>query len=229
MSTGAEVVKTIVNTPEIIGVQLNTNGKKEDIGRQMVVAALYANNGNRTKAAKQLGISRRTIHRQLDDLGLDQTRVARSHKSIKKPPSIYHEDNDYFKMIEKEGSKAIQIMDLENEVTLLRAHTLEMLKKFRDGTATGGFDRLGGTTEATDVQKAAVITQLAKTIAVVRKTDYDILRDTVITLANHKIWLAKLAAEIKAEFPDIESQKKFCLAAARAGEPIRGGESQQGE
>jgi transcriptional regulator of acetoin/glycerol metabolism len=38
----------------------------------MVIAALEANGGNRTLAAKQLGISRRTLHRKLRESGIKE-------------------------------------------------------------------------------------------------------------------------------------------------------------
>lgn len=219
----------VANSRNAIGIKLNTgNGQsKDDIERQILVAALYANGGNKTKAAVQMGICRRTIHRLLAKHHITEKYIQKPDGKRhcifpRKPPSIYHQDNDYFKTIEKEGAKAIQVLDLENEVALLRAQTLELLKKFRDGTATVGHDKLGNPTTATDIDQSQAIVSLTKTIALVRKADYDMIRDTVITLANFKIWMAKLAAEIKAEFPDIESQKKFCLAASRAGDPVRG-------
>ncbi len=42
----------------------------EDAERSMIIRALRENNNNRTKAAKQLGISRRTLHRKLNEYGL---------------------------------------------------------------------------------------------------------------------------------------------------------------
>ncbi len=41
-----------------------------EANRQMIIAALKMNNGNRTEAAKQLGISRRTLQRKLHEYGL---------------------------------------------------------------------------------------------------------------------------------------------------------------
>ena len=40
--------------------------------RRMIVATLRAQKGNRTLAARQLGISRRTLHRKLHEFGLMQ-------------------------------------------------------------------------------------------------------------------------------------------------------------
>jgi DNA-binding NtrC family response regulator len=36
----------------------------------MILAALKSNKNNRTRAAEQLGISRRTLHRKLNEYGL---------------------------------------------------------------------------------------------------------------------------------------------------------------
>lgn len=45
----------------------------ENAERQLVVRALKTHNNNRTKAAKELGISRRTLHRKLNEYGLHET------------------------------------------------------------------------------------------------------------------------------------------------------------
>jgi two-component system response regulator AtoC len=42
----------------------------EDAEKQMIIQALKAHRGNRSKAAQQLGISRRTLHRKLNEYGL---------------------------------------------------------------------------------------------------------------------------------------------------------------
>jgi DNA-binding NtrC family response regulator len=43
-----------------------------EMGRQMLEKALERNNGNRKKAAQELGISDRTLYRRLKQYGLDQ-------------------------------------------------------------------------------------------------------------------------------------------------------------
>lgn len=43
-----------------------------DLGRQMVEKALERNNGNRKKAAQELGISDRTLYRRIKQYGLDK-------------------------------------------------------------------------------------------------------------------------------------------------------------
>ena len=43
----------------------------EDAERQLIIQALKETNGNRTKAAQQIGISRRTLHRKLKEYGLE--------------------------------------------------------------------------------------------------------------------------------------------------------------
>jgi two-component system response regulator HydG len=42
----------------------------KDLSKQTILKALESCRGNRTEAAKQLGISRRTLHRRLNDFGL---------------------------------------------------------------------------------------------------------------------------------------------------------------
>jgi transcriptional regulator of acetoin/glycerol metabolism len=41
-----------------------------NLSKQTIMKALEACRGNRTEAAKQLGISRRTLHRRLNEFGL---------------------------------------------------------------------------------------------------------------------------------------------------------------
>ena len=43
-----------------------------DMGRQLVEKALERNNGNRKKAAQELGISDRTLYRRIRQYGLDK-------------------------------------------------------------------------------------------------------------------------------------------------------------
>ena len=52
------------------GGGLDTAVTMDDAEKQMIVQALETNGGNRTKAAEQLGISRRTLHRKLNEYGL---------------------------------------------------------------------------------------------------------------------------------------------------------------
>ncbi len=49
---------------------IRTNATIREANGQMIAAALKAADGNRTRAAKQLGISRRTLHRKLHEFGL---------------------------------------------------------------------------------------------------------------------------------------------------------------
>jgi DNA-binding NtrC family response regulator len=49
---------------------LTANISMEDAEKQLIVSALKRNNNNRTKAAEDLGISRRTLHRKLNEYGL---------------------------------------------------------------------------------------------------------------------------------------------------------------
>jgi len=44
----------------------------KEANRHMIISALETNGGNRTLAAKQLGISRRTLHRKLREFGIKE-------------------------------------------------------------------------------------------------------------------------------------------------------------
>ncbi|NCD33693.1 MAG: sigma-54-dependent Fis family transcriptional regulator [Spartobacteria bacterium] len=47
-----------------------SHGSLEETERKLIIEALAENNGNRTKAAQQLGISRRTLHRKINEFEL---------------------------------------------------------------------------------------------------------------------------------------------------------------
>jgi two-component system response regulator AtoC len=49
----------------------------QEANRQMILAALAANDNNRTKTALQLGISRRTLHRKLREFGISGRHAAK--------------------------------------------------------------------------------------------------------------------------------------------------------
>lgn len=51
-------------------VAVMPNMSLEQVEKNMILRALEAHQGNRTKAAEQLGISRRTLHRKLNEYGL---------------------------------------------------------------------------------------------------------------------------------------------------------------
>ncbi len=57
---------------------LPVGGSLREASRQMIIAALEACGGNRAAAARQLGISRRTLHRKLREYGLPMKRVPRA-------------------------------------------------------------------------------------------------------------------------------------------------------
>ena len=61
--TAEEAIAEEINEPK----SLNLN----DLGRQMVEKALEKNNGNRKKAAEELGISDRTLYRRIKQYGLE--------------------------------------------------------------------------------------------------------------------------------------------------------------
>ena len=52
-----------ISEPEVLNLS--------DVGRQMVEKALERNNGNRKKAAQELGISDRTLYRRIKQYGLE--------------------------------------------------------------------------------------------------------------------------------------------------------------
>ena len=62
----ADAEEYIEPTPEQENLNLN------ELGKQMLVKALERNNGNRKKAAQELGISDRTLYRRLKLFGLDK-------------------------------------------------------------------------------------------------------------------------------------------------------------
>ena len=62
----ADAEEYIEPTPEQENLNLN------DLSRQMLVKALERNNGNRSKAAQELGISDRTLYRRLKQYGLEK-------------------------------------------------------------------------------------------------------------------------------------------------------------
>ena len=68
-----------VRTPQAVYTEQSTReqlatGKlsMKDAERQLMIHALQETGGNRTLAAKQLGISRRTLHRRLHEFGLEE-------------------------------------------------------------------------------------------------------------------------------------------------------------
>ena len=50
--------------------EIGQGASLKDANKQMILAALEANGGNRSLAARQLGISRRTLHRKLNAFGI---------------------------------------------------------------------------------------------------------------------------------------------------------------
>ena len=51
-------------------IRLDADLTVEEMERRMIIQALEKTNGNRTKAAEKLGISRRTLHRKLNEYGI---------------------------------------------------------------------------------------------------------------------------------------------------------------
>jgi DNA-binding NtrC family response regulator len=61
-------IQAVAPGQAVAGIKSNTS--LEEANHKMIVAALDAQKGNRTLAARQLGISRRTLHRKLHKFGL---------------------------------------------------------------------------------------------------------------------------------------------------------------
>lgn len=61
-----------VEDVEVEEISENENLNLNELGRQMVEKALERNGGNRKKAAKELGISDRTLYRRIKQYGLDK-------------------------------------------------------------------------------------------------------------------------------------------------------------
>jgi DNA-binding NtrC family response regulator len=65
-----EVVASSGGNHEPTAEQRKSEHNLSDLSKQTILKALEACRGNRTEAAKQLGISRRTLHRRLNEFGL---------------------------------------------------------------------------------------------------------------------------------------------------------------
>ena len=61
-----------INDAESISMGEGESLNLSDIGRQAVEMALERNNGNRKKAAQELGISDRTLYRRIKQYGLEK-------------------------------------------------------------------------------------------------------------------------------------------------------------
>lgn len=55
-------------------------------------------------------------------------------------PSLYHNADKYFEAVESEGVKSAQTKSVEAEIKLLRATTLEMIERIKNGEGVGGYD-----------------------------------------------------------------------------------------
>ncbi|NLB66679.1 MAG: sigma-54-dependent Fis family transcriptional regulator [Lentisphaerae bacterium] len=60
-------------TPKRAGVESRAGRRMRDAERELIEEALRRHKGNRTQAAADLGISRRTLHRKLNEFGLRKT------------------------------------------------------------------------------------------------------------------------------------------------------------
>ena len=72
----AELYKPEAEDAEVEEIEENNSNNESlnlnDLGRQMIIRALERNNGNRKKAAEELGISDRTLYRKLKKFNIDQ-------------------------------------------------------------------------------------------------------------------------------------------------------------
>ena len=61
------------STGQIVAVRKGGEHSLQEAERTMIQKALKTSNGNRTRAAELLGISRRTLHRKINEYGLRDT------------------------------------------------------------------------------------------------------------------------------------------------------------
>jgi DNA-binding NtrC family response regulator len=75
-----------VSPTEVFGEKTNPLNLQET-ERRLIAQALAATNGNVTAAAKRLGISRRTLHRKINEMNLPKTSVSRTNAGENQPPN----------------------------------------------------------------------------------------------------------------------------------------------
>lgn len=137
-------------------------------------------------------------------------------------PSLYHNADKYFEAVESEGVKSAQTKSVEAEIKLLRATTLEMIERIKNGEGVGGYDPAGGVIKLSDKDRVAMIKNLTEAIGKLVKIDFDINSGNVISVDAYKVWMAGFARAVKEQFPSKEDQLKFVEASKKAGEPKRG-------
>jgi hypothetical protein len=137
-------------------------------------------------------------------------------------PSLYHNADKYFDAVESEGLKSAQAKSVEAEIKLLRATTLEMIERIKNGECVGGHDKDGGAIKLSDKDRVAMIKNLTEAIGKLVKIDFDINSGNVISVDAYKVWMAGFARAVKEQFPSKEDQLKFVEASKKAGEPKRG-------
>jgi transcriptional regulator of acetoin/glycerol metabolism len=64
--------EAIKHVEEHAATALLVDGSLADTEKQKILAVLKKNNDNRTRAAEELGISRRTLHRKLREYGVSE-------------------------------------------------------------------------------------------------------------------------------------------------------------
>jgi len=136
--------------------------------------------------------------------------------------SLYYHDDEFFKKVEKDAKDAFADRSLDGEIKLLKATTLELLKKFRSDDAIGRFDETGAPIPMSDVEKTKAICLLTKAISELEKSEQLLHKDDVITLGAFQIWIASLARQIKIHFPNVEDQNIFIKIMRIIGTPQKG-------
>lgn len=148
--------------------------------------------------------------------------IRKNQTEIRNRLSIYDQGDEYFKKVEADAIKAGNQRDLQGEIKLLRASTLELLKKFNEGTATAGHGKDGDQLYVSDLQKAKMVCELTKSIGRLAKHDFDMAKTEFISWPSFQIWLAHLVSELKRWFPTAEEQDRWKKIAQVVGEPARG-------
>jgi len=136
--------------------------------------------------------------------------------------SVENDAVNFFLKVEEEAKVARLVENLGDEIKHTRAMATELLQKFQGGTATSGYKRDGSLAFATDTDKAKMLCQLVRAIGVLVKSDFDMGMADVITLNSFRVWMGKLAREIKSEFTTQEELQRFSKIAKKVGMPKTG-------
>ncbi len=66
---------------EVPSIRIPVGGTMADAEREIILQTLSAQNGNKSRTAEVLGIGRKTLHRKLDEYGMDSDRIAGEEES----------------------------------------------------------------------------------------------------------------------------------------------------